>query len=149
MITASGSIRLTDEAIPTPSIFTALSISLVARSSPWFNARSQTPLVSRSRPCSSMILKRSVLAPFFTSLRALISIASRPAYASIQPRRPQVQRAPPRFTTTWPISPAAPRPIQGFPSRISPPPTPVPHQTPRIVSNCLPAPSSNSPWTAT
>ena len=36
MITASGSSRLTQEAIPTPSIFTARSISVVARSSPCF-----------------------------------------------------------------------------------------------------------------
>ena len=53
------------------------------------------------------------------------------------------------LTTTWPISPAAPRPSQGLPSRMIPPPTPVPQKTPRIVSNCLPAPSSNSAWTAT
>src|SRR4051812_32415844 len=94
----------------------------------------------------------------------------------MQPLRPQVQRAPPRLTTTCPISPAAPRPSHCFPegrrrprplttpcrlppaaprpshcfpSRISPPPTPVPHQTPSTVLNSLPAPSSNSPCTAT
>ena len=38
--------------------------------------------------------------------------------------------APPRLTTMWPISPAAPRPSHGLPSRISPPPTPVPQKTP-------------------
>ena len=48
----------------------------------------------------------------------------------MQPRRPQVQRAPSISTTTWPISPAPPRPIHGLPSRIRPPPTPVPQKTP-------------------
>src|SRR4051812_50131604 len=67
----------------------------------------------------------------------------------MQPLRPQVQRAPPCLTTTWPISAAAPRPSHCLPSRIRPPPTPVPHQTPSTVSNSLPAPSSNSPCTAT
>src|SRR3954451_5178352 len=67
----------------------------------------------------------------------------------MQPLRPQVQRAPPRFTTTCPISPAAPRPSHCLPFRIRPPPTPVPHQTPSTVLNSLPAPSSNSPCTAT
>ena len=54
--------------------------------------------------------------------------------------RPQGQRAPPRFTTMWPISPAAPRPSQSLRSRTMPPPTPVPHQTPRNEENGLPAP---------
>ena len=48
----------------------------------------------------------------------------------MQPLRPQVQRAPFSLTTTWPISAAAPRPIQGLPWRMIPPPTPVPQQTP-------------------
>ncbi len=48
----------------------------------------------------------------------------------MQPRRPQVQRAPSISTTTWPISPAPPRPVHGLPSRIRPPPTPVPQKTP-------------------
>jgi hypothetical protein len=51
----------------------------------------------------------------------------------MQPRRPQPQRAPPGFTTTWPISPAAPRPRQGTPSSTSPPPTPGPHPQHRAV----------------
>ena len=38
----------------------------------------------------------------------------------MQPRRPHGHRAPPRSTTMWPISPAAPRPIQRLPSRIRP-----------------------------
>ena len=49
----------------------------------------------------------------------------------------------------WPISPAAPRPVQRLPSRISPPPTPVPQKTPRIESYGLPAPSLNSAFVAT
>ena len=48
----------------------------------------------------------------------------------MQPRRPQGQRAPSFLTTMWPISPASPRPSQGLPSRTSPPPTPVPQNTP-------------------
>ena len=71
MITASGSITFTHEATPAPRAFTARSISLVARSSPCFRARSQMPLVSRSLLCSSMILKRSVLAPFCDLLARL------------------------------------------------------------------------------
>ena len=35
----------------------------------------------------------------------------------MQPRRPQGHLAPPRLTTMWPISPAAPRPSHGLPSR--------------------------------
>ena len=31
----------------------------------------------------------------------------------MQPRRPHAQRSPPMLTTTWPISPAAPRPSPG------------------------------------
>ena len=96
-----------------------------------------------------MSLNRSVLAPRSTSRRAFASIAARPAYASMQPRRPQGQRAPPFFTTMWPISPAAPRPSQRLPSRISPPPTPVPQNTPSSDRYGLPAPSSNSALVAT
>ena len=48
----------------------------------------------------------------------------------MQPRRPHARRAPPPFTTTWPISPAASRPIHGLPSSTMPPPTPVPQNTP-------------------
>ena len=44
--------------------------------------------------------------------------------------RPHGHLAPPRLTTMWPISPAAPRPSQGLPSRTRPPPTPVPQKTP-------------------
>ena len=51
----------------------------------------------------------------------------------MQPRRPQGQLGTVRLTTMWPISAAAPRPSQGFPSRINPPPTPVPQKTPMIV----------------
>ena len=60
----------------------------------------------------------------------------------MQPRRPQVHLAPSISTTTWPISPAAPRPTQGCPSRISPPPTPVPQKTPSSELYSRPAPSS-------
>ena len=67
----------------------------------------------------------------------------------MQPRRPQVQRAPSRLTTTWPISPAAPRPIHGRPSRTMPPPTPVPQNTPSIERYGRPAPSSASASVAT
>ena len=52
----------------------------------------------------------------------------------MQPRRPHVQRAPSSSTTTCPISPAPPRPCHGLPSRIRPPPTPVPQNTPSSES---------------
>ena len=44
----------------------------------------------------------------------------------------------------WPISPAVLRPTHGLPSRIRPPPTPVPQNTPSRLSNCFAAPISNS-----
>ena len=47
MITASGSSRLTAEAMPVPSASIARSISFSARWSPWSSARSQMPLVRR------------------------------------------------------------------------------------------------------
>ena len=67
----------------------------------------------------------------------------------MQPLRPQGHLAPPRLTTTWPISPAAPRPSQGLPSRTRPPPTPVPQKTPIRLWNSRPAPSWNSASVAT
>ena len=67
----------------------------------------------------------------------------------MQPRRPQVQRAPSISTTMCPISPAAPRPVHGLPSRISPPPTPVPQNTPSSELYSRPAPSLNSASVAT
>src|SRR3954468_11669496 len=67
----------------------------------------------------------------------------------MHPLRPHVQRAPPRLTTTWPISPAAPRPTQGRPSSTMPPPTPVPQNTPSSEGYGLPAPSSASASVAT
>ena len=48
----------------------------------------------------------------------------------MQPRRPQPHLAPLMRTTMWPISPAVLRPTHGLPSRIRPPPTPVPQKTP-------------------
>src|ERR1700691_381699 len=67
----------------------------------------------------------------------------------MQPRRPHVQRAPSISTTTCPISPAPPRPVQGLPSRIRPPPTPVPQNTPSSELYGRPAPSLNSASVAT
>src|SRR4051812_11835275 len=67
----------------------------------------------------------------------------------MQPLRPHVQRAPSRLTTTWPISPAAPRPSHGRPSRTMPPPTPVPQNTPSRERYGRPAPSSASASVAT
>ena len=67
----------------------------------------------------------------------------------MQPRRPHGQRAPPISTTTWPISPAAPRPVQALASSTIPPPTPVPQKTPSSEANSLAAPSSNSASVAT
>ena len=94
------------------------------------------PLVRRSRPRSSMILKRSVLAPFLRL--AGLDLHRESARVGLHAALPPAGAAgAARFTTMCPISPAAPRPSQCLPSRISPPPTPVPHQTPRIVSNCF------------
>ena len=67
----------------------------------------------------------------------------------MQPLRPQGHLAPPRLTTMWPISPAAPRPSQGLPSRTRPPPTPVPQKTPIRLWNSRPAPRWNSASVAT
>src|SRR3954447_2077721 len=67
----------------------------------------------------------------------------------MQPWRPHGHRAPPSLTTMWPISPAPPRPTHWRPSRMSPPPTPVPQNTPRTESNGRAAPSSNSASVAT
>ena len=67
----------------------------------------------------------------------------------MQPRRPHGHLAPPRLTTMWPISPAPPRPSHGFPSRMSPPPTPVPQNTPRSDLYGAPAPRWNSASVAT
>ena len=67
----------------------------------------------------------------------------------MQPLRPQGHLAPPRLTTMWPISPAAPRPSQGLPSRTMPPPTPVPQKTPIRLWNSRPAPRWNSASVAT
>ena len=67
----------------------------------------------------------------------------------MQPSRPHGHCAPLRRTTMWPISPAAPRPRHGRPSRITPPPTPVPQNTPSRLAYGLPAPSSNSAFVAT
>src|SRR2546423_10896749 len=67
----------------------------------------------------------------------------------MQPLRPHGHRAPSFFTTMWPISAAAPRPVHALPFRTMPPPTPVPQNTPRIDLYGLPAPSLNSASVAT
>ena len=135
--------------MPAPSASTARSIRATAIASPRWSARSQTPLVRRVRPRCSSILNRSVCSPRLTSFFARASIATRPAYASTQPRRPHGQRAPSRFTTMCPISPEAPRPSHGLPSRMIPPPTPLPQKTPSSDEKSLPAPRANSAPTAT
>src|SRR6185295_9134246 len=70
-------------------------------------------------------------------------------YASMQPTRPHGHVRPSLLTTMWPISPAPPRPSHSLPSRIRPPPTPVPQNTPRMLRNGFAAPRSNSAWVAT
>src|SRR5437870_13253104 len=67
----------------------------------------------------------------------------------MQPWRPHGHSAPSFFTTTCPISAAAPRPSHGLPFSTIPPPTPVPQKTPRIDLYGLPAPSLNSASVAT
>src|ERR1700684_1441892 len=67
----------------------------------------------------------------------------------MQPRLPHVHLAPSISTTTWPISPAPPRPSHGRPASTSPPPTPVPQKTPNSDSYGSPAPSLNSASVAT
>ena len=111
MTTASTSSSVTAEPIPTPSAWTARSISSSATLSPACRARTHTPLVSRSRPRFSISSKRTVRRSFATS-RARSSSAPRPAYASTHPSSPQLHRRPPGFEQTWPISPAEPRPTR-------------------------------------
>src|SRR5215218_7123824 len=48
----------------------------------------------------------------------------------MQPIRPHGHLRPSLLTTTWPISPAPPRPSHSWPSSTTPPPTPVPQKTP-------------------
>src|SRR2546423_10470154 len=60
-------------------------------------------------------------------------------YPPLSRSRPHGHLSPPCLTTTWPISPAEPRPTHCLPFRIKPPPTPVPQKTPRIESYDLPA----------
>src|SRR3954467_4948839 len=67
----------------------------------------------------------------------------------MQPTRPHGERAPARLPTMWPISPAPPRPCHSWPSRMIPPPTPVPQKTPSSERYGLPAPNSNSAAVAT
>src|SRR5215218_4768414 len=67
----------------------------------------------------------------------------------MQPRRPQVHCAPSILTTTWPSSPAAPRPSHGSPWSTIPPPTPVPHHTPSSDFDRRAAPSTYSALTPT
>ena len=68
----------------------------------------------------------------------------------MQPRRPQPQSAPPGRTMMWPISPAPPRdPLNGRPSRMNDPPTPVPIHTPRTLSTPCAAPACHSPRSPT
>ena len=78
MITASGSSRLTAEAMPVPSASIARWIRSSARWSLASIARSQMPLVRRGLSCFSISLKRSVLWPSSCWRRASASIAERP-----------------------------------------------------------------------
>ena len=116
MIDALDVEHVDDRRDPAPERPDARSSVWIASLSPCSSARAQMPLVRRVRPCSSISLNRSVLRPFSScSLRTYASIEARPAYASMQPRRPHVQRAPSISTTTCPISPAPPRPVHGLP----------------------------------
>src|SRR5215216_3635328 len=67
----------------------------------------------------------------------------------MQPIRPHGHLLPSLLTTTWPISPAPPRPSHSWPSSTTPPPTPVPQKTPSSEWNGCAAPSSNSAIVAT
>src|SRR4051794_5249124 len=108
MTTASTSRTFCTDATPAPSASIASSTSLTASGSLRFSARSQMPLISRVRSRSSMILKRSVFAPFLWAWRARRSLDARPPDASLPPRRPQPPRSPPPRPTTGPTSPAGP-----------------------------------------
>ena len=149
MITASGSIRLTAEAMPVPSASIARSIRCSARWSPWSSARSQMPLVRRGLLVLLHQLEEVGLVALFV-LAAGLGFHRRAARVGLHAAlRPQGHLAPPRLTTMWPISPAAPRPSQGLPSRTRPPPTPVPQKTPIRLLNSRPAPRWNSASVAT
>src|SRR5215207_3363668 len=67
----------------------------------------------------------------------------------MQPWRPHGHLAPPILTTMWPISPAASRPSHSLPSSTTPPPTPVPQNTPSSELYGWPAPRWNSAIVAT
>src|SRR5579871_3450241 len=60
-----------------------------------------------------------------------------------------MQRRPLSRITVWPISPAPPRPCHGSPSKIRPPPIPVPQKTPSSERYGRPAPSRYSAAVAT
>ena len=79
MITACTSVRLTALPMPAPRAHTARLMRVVAILSLRLSAVSQTPLAKRGLPFFSMILKRSVFMPFLAHLRAVSSIAARPA----------------------------------------------------------------------
>src|SRR3954470_22073159 len=67
----------------------------------------------------------------------------------MQPLRPQPHLSPPGWTPTAPTCRAEPRPAHCLPSRMRPPPTPVPQNRPRIELYGLPAPRRNSASVAT
>ena len=71
------------------------------------------------------------LAVFDRRLEGRRKMAVRLASASKQPRLPQLHFGPPTSITMWPISPAVPLwPEYNLPSRMMPPPMPVPRKMP-------------------
>ena len=122
-------------ATPRPSAVTwaALAAAWARRASAAARAASAWAC-SKSTRGDTRCSNREVSRPASTIAAAVPPIIRRPAYASMQPRRPQLHSAPPGFTVIWPISPAAPRlPPNGRPSRMRPPPMPVPIHRPSTL----------------
>ena len=89
----------------------------------------------------------SLCASMLSRVRRISPVAE--AYASKQPRLPQVHCHPPRSMTMCPISAPAERfPSNSLPSKMIPPPTPVPSVIKTIEPNFLPAPQKCSPSAA-
>ena len=136
MITASTSSTLTAEAIPAPSAATARSIDL---------GRELVAVLERARPDAARQARALVLLHQLEQVGLaallLVQLAHVRFHRRAARRRPPCSRAArtcsARRRSRRPRARSrrrAPRPVHGLPSRISPPPTPVPQNTPSSES---------------
>ena len=150
MITPSTSSTLTTERDPAPSALTARSMVWIASLSPRSSARAQMPLVRRSRSCSLHQLEEICLAALLLVQPAYVSsIAARPAYASMQPIRPHVHRAPSMLDHHVADLARAASSDPGLAVEDQTAAHPVPQNTPSSDRADRPAPSLNSALVAT